>query len=205
MKSICFVAILAVSPVWSQMVKPTPGALAPVGTSAPATPTTTAAAPVAPPTPGTITKSNSVAPAAFRRIESDFDASLKMADQKNPLNVLGLTRGLYVPGFGVIFTTELELAQNNFNPLFTKAPTADLKSNLHDAKTRHLQLLRNQMGAMMTNAAKNLSFLGPNDQVVVAVRLYYESWEDKTGLPDQIVMRADKRGVTAGDIKVDVQ
>ena len=204
MKSICFVALVALAPAYAQVVKPTPGALAPVG-STPAAPVS-ASVPSAAPPGGYMTKTASnVAPSAFRRVESDFDSNLKLADQKNPLNVLGLTRGLYLPGFGVVFTTEVELAMNNFNPMFNQHVGAEAKTSLHENKVRHVELLRQQMGAMVANIAKNLTFLGPTDQVVVAVRLYYASWEDKTGLPDQIVMRADKHGAATGDIKVEIQ
>jgi hypothetical protein len=206
MKSICFVALLALAPAFAQVVKPTPGALAPVGSTPPPAVVSTAAPAPASSAVGTIPRTASnVAPSAFRRIESDFDSNLKLADQKNPLNVLGLTRGLYLPGFGVVFTTEVELAMNNFNPMFNQHVAAEAKTSLHDNKVRHVELLRQQMGAMVTNIAKNLTFLGPTDQVVVAVRLYYASWEDKTGLPDQIIMRADKHGAATGDIKVDIQ
>jgi hypothetical protein len=205
MKSICFVALLALVPAYAQVVKPTPGALAPVGsTPSPAVPTTTAVAP-APENRGTVSHPVGAAPSAFRRVESDFDSNLKLADPKSPLNVLGLTRGLYLPGFGVVFTTEVELAMNNFNPMFNQHVGAEAKTSLHENKVRHVELLRQQMGAMVANVAKNLTFLGPTDQVVVAVRLYYASWEDKTGLPDQIVMRADKHGAATGDIKVEIQ
>jgi len=204
MKSICFVALVALAPAYAQVVKPTPGALAPVG-STPAAPVS-ASVPSAAPPGGYMTKTASnVAPSAFRRVESDFDSNLKLADPKSPLNVLGLTRGLYLPGFGVVFTTEVELAMNNFNPMFNQHVGAEAKTSLHENKVRHVELLRQQMGAMVANIAKNLTFLGPTDQVVVAVRLYYASWEDKTGLPDQIVMRADKHGAATGDIKVEIQ
>ncbi|HWC99132.1 MAG TPA: hypothetical protein VG456_20370 [Candidatus Sulfopaludibacter sp.] len=205
MKTTCFLAALALVPAWAQVVKPTAGALAPTGSTAPAVsaPASTVAAK---PAGGTVpTGVPGIAPAAFRRIESDFDAQLKMADPKDPINVLGLTRGLYVPGFGVVFTTEVELAQNNVNPLFTHTITTAAKTGLHENKAKHVDLLRKQMSAMMANSAKNLTFLGPNDQVVVAVRLYYDSWEDRSGLPEQIVMRADRRGAQSGDIKVEVQ
>ena len=43
------------------------------------------------------------------------------------------------------------------------------------------------------------------DQIVVAVRLWYQSWEDTTGLPSQIVMRADRRSAAAGTIKTELQ
>ena len=41
--------------------------------------------------------------------------------------------------------------------------------------------------------------------VVVAVRLDYLNWEDTTGLPAQILMRADRKSALAGDIKEEQQ
>ena len=44
-----------------------------------------------------------------------------------------------------------------------------------------------------------------NQLVVVAVRLAYLNWEDTSGLPGQILMRADRRSALAGDIKEEQQ
>jgi hypothetical protein len=47
--------------------------------------------------------------------------------------------------------------------------------------------------------------LPPNEKVVVAVRLFYMDWEDKNGLPNQIVMTADRASAVAGKIETDEQ
>jgi hypothetical protein len=195
MRYACLLAAMALLPLWGQ-VKPTPGALAPIA-AAPATP------PAAVPTARPAAKTGNTRE-IFKKLESDFDYELKVADPKNPMDVLGMTRGLYVPGFGVVFTTEVDLARSDIMPMFTKI-TAEEKSATRDRKLKHVDLLRRQMREMMATAARDLDFLGPNDQVVVAVRLLYQGWEDRTGLPEQIVMKADRRGVASGDIKVDVQ
>ncbi len=182
-------------PMWGQ-VKPTAGAL---------TPSNVAAAP-APATPnlGSVPK-GLPAREVFKRLEGDFDYKLKTADKESPMDVLGYTRGLYLQGYGAVFSTEVELIQNNILPMFrTGAITAEERARVHNRKVQHLDLLRKQMREMVTTAAKTLE-LGPNDQVVVAVRLAYQGWEDRSGLPDQIVMKADRRGAESGEIKVDAQ
>jgi hypothetical protein len=185
-------------PAWGQVVKPTAGALTPMN-AAPA------AVPVATPASGSVAKTGT-SREIFKRLESDFDYQLKSADPNSPIDVLGLTRGLYLQGFGAVFTTEVDLAPSRFNPMFNQGRiTAEQRVSDHDHKLRNLVLLRQQMGGMMATIAKNLELLGTNDQVVLAVRLWYQPWEDKTGLPDQIVMKADRRGAQSGDIKVDVQ
>lgn len=193
MKYACLLA-MTLLPVWGQVVKPTAGALTPMNT-----------VPVATPASGSVAKTGS-SREVFKKLESEFDYQLKKADPNTPIDLLGQTRGLYLQGFGAVFTTEVDLAQSNILPMFHRGGiTAEEKAAIHDRKLRHLALLRQQMGSMMTAIAKDVDSLGPNDQVVLAVRLYYQAEEDRTGLPDQIIMKADRRGAQNGDIKVDVQ
>lgn len=198
MKYASLLAVMALVPAWGQMVKPTAGALPPVN----AVPAPSASRTAVPGTPTIGKAANSRE--AFRILESDFDDRLKMADPKSPMTILGMTRGLYLQGYGVVFTTELDLSAG-VNPLFHPNVTAEDKVNTHNQKLKHLDVLRQQMRDMMALCAKNMDFLAPNDQVVVAVRLLYQGWEDKSGLPDQILMKADRRGAQTGDIKVEVQ
>ena len=201
MRYACLFAAMALVPAWGQIVKPTPGALPPVN----AAPAPTASAAMGTPPAPSIGKTANKGE-ILKILERDFDYQLKMADPKNPLDVLGMTRGLYLQGYGAVFTTEVDLAPSPISPLFHPGKVTDEeKAAAHDRKARHVELLRQQMGSMMAACAKNLDFLGPNDQIVVAVRLLYQGWEDKTGLPDQILMKADRRGVKAGDIKVELQ
>ncbi|MDR3699476.1 MAG: hypothetical protein P4L56_07570 [Candidatus Sulfopaludibacter sp.] len=197
MRNACMFAALALVPAWGQTVKPTAGALAPVNAAPVATAEGAART-------GAIPKvANDLA--VFQKLEGDFDLGLKMADQANPLQVFGLTQGLYVPGFGAVFTAKVELATSNILPMFHPGQiTAAEKATLHDRKIKHLDVLRKQMSAMMAASAKDLD-LGPNDQIVLAVRLLYQGWEDRSGLPEQIVMKADRHGAQTGDIKTELQ
>ena len=177
---------------WGQTVKPTPGALTPM-TALGATPSA----------PGAIPKDASPRE-VFQTLESRFDYLLKTASRDNPMDVFGRTRGLYVQGYGAVFTTEVELAQSHVFGMFVQPTQAD-RIRLHDQKLKNVDVLRQQMRNVMAVFAKDLPGLAPTDHLVVAVRLLYQAWEDRTGLPEQIVMQADRNGALTGDVKVDVQ
>jgi hypothetical protein len=42
-----------------------------------------------------------------------------------------------------------------------------------------------------------------DQQLVLVVRLYYGSWEDTTGMPAQVVMRATRASATAGKVETE--
>lgn len=177
---------------WGQTVKPTPGALTPMS------------APGAIPAPPVNIPKNASPIEVFQTLENRFDYVLKTASRDNPMDVFGRTRGLYVEGYGAVFTTEVELAQSHVFDLFAKPTEAD-RVRLHVQKLKNVDLLRQQMRNGMAFFAKDLPGLAPTDHVVLAVRLLYQAWEDRTGLPEQIVMQADRNGALSGDVKVDVQ
>lgn len=191
-----FATLALASASGQNTVKPTPGALGTV-TASPAisnggTPVSGSTGKIA--TGGTKHE-------VFQRLERDFDYSLKTADANTPLDLLGATRGLYVQGYGAVFTTEVDLAWNNLNPMFVRVITPEYTIDRHARKMKNLDVLKKQMQTMVTNMSKTLD-LPPGDHLVLAVRLLYLSWEDRTGLPDQIMMTADRRG---GEVKVDIQ
>jgi hypothetical protein len=40
-------------------------------------------------------------------------------------------------------------------------------------------------------------------KLVLVVRLYYGAWEDTTGMPAQVVMRADRAAAAAGKVETE--
>lgn len=141
----------------------------------------------------------------LRNLERTFDERLVAMDSKDPLDLLGGTRGLYVEGFGTVFTTELSLVVSpGISPFRPEIPDTLIKQ-VHQRKVGHLPQLEDLMKDLMKVSALTLVPL-PNDQkITYAVRLRYLSYEDTTGLPAQIVMTADKKSATQGDIKTKVE
>ncbi len=128
---------------------------------------------------------------ALARLEGQIDAGFVAGPI--PFDILGNTRGLYLAGYGAVFTTMVSLAPT---PIPTPFRELTLKDTLdiHERKARQLPILRERMRQTLFNMADSpaLDSVHPNEQIVCGVTLFYYKWEDTTGLPAQVVMQAEK-------------
>ncbi|MBI4892690.1 MAG: hypothetical protein HY821_18845 [Acidobacteria bacterium] len=126
-------------------------------------------------------------------MERSFDQRLQRFSIDTPIEVLGLTRGVYLDGFGAVFTAEVNLVQtpgiSPFRPTLSKEDVARARA----AKQKRIPELRNLMRDMMIASASSLDRLPPEEKLVLGVSLFYNSWEDATGLPRQITMQAKRQ------------
>jgi hypothetical protein len=172
------------------------------------------------PRPAAVTTSVAVAPMdhtgiarqTFTELEKTFDSQLAATGGAHPIDILGLTRGLYLADYGVVFTAEVSLVQTPGANPFGKGFSAEQKIEIRRLKLENLPLLRKVMREMVKNTAMTvgaagvrMNILKPNAQIVLAVRLLYLPYEITTGLPGQIVMKADLQGALTDDIKTEEQ
>ena len=137
--------------------------------------------------------------AAFRPVEIAMDNRLLALTNDDQVEILGTTRGLYLDGYGAVFTTEVSLILTpSLSPFRQKMPEQDVK-RIHDRKLGRVPLVRQAMKEMMAAAAKALDGIPPREQIVLSMRFLYQSWEDTAGLPSQIVMKATKSGLFGHD------
>ncbi|MGC9952154.1 MAG: hypothetical protein ABSF64_37905 [Bryobacteraceae bacterium] len=124
-------------------------------------------------------------------VEKNFDG--RLAYTADAFDLLGPTRGVYLEGYGVVFSTELNLIVSPnlspFHPAFGKIEIARIR----DRKLQRLPLLKQKMREMLAASAASLDNMPPGEQVVLAVSLFHYSWEDYSGLPGQIVMQAERQ------------
>lgn len=141
---------------------------------------------------------------AIAALEKEMDGRLASTGGQDPCMVLGNTRGIVIPGFGAVFTAEVDLV--NTPPgmgLFAAPITAEQKVSVHKRKLEHAKLLQQTLrDSILSLSAAPALKLADTDQVVVSVRLMYRAWEDTKDLPVQIAMRLDRRG---GTPKLEVQ
>jgi len=130
-------------------------------------------------------------------LESSFDVRITKPGQEDPFDLLGNTRGVYLDGYGLVFTTELNLIVTPMTPFRPQVTREDIQK-IRLRKLAKLQVLKKAMREMMVSAAAAVEGLPANEQVVVAVTLFYYSWEDRTGLPSQILMQAPKSALVGG-------
>jgi hypothetical protein len=131
---------------------------------------------------------------AIEAMEQSFDKRILIYSGTAPYDLLGTTRGIYLDGCGAIFTAELNLlVTTNISPFHLTIPREDVVK-VHEQKLKRLPLLKQTMQQAMLDMAASLDSVPENESIVLAVSLFYfHKWEDTTGLPAQIIMRAQRR------------
>jgi hypothetical protein len=140
----------------------------------------------------------------FVAVEKAFDNRLQRPIE-NPFNLLGGTRGLYLDGFGAVFTAELNLVSgptiSPFRPEITEREISALKQR----KIERLSYLKQIMREAMQSFAASLDTLPASEQIVLGVSLFYYKWEDSKGLPSQVLMQASREALLAAGSKADIK
>jgi hypothetical protein len=137
-----------------------------------------------------------------QKIERQFDQKLGTPGLKEPFDLIGPTRGLYMQGYGMVLTAEVDLiVVPGAYALIRHTPTGEEKAQIHARKLEQLRILEQAMRDMLTSSAQQLDIMPQTEHVVLAVRLLYKPWEDTSNLPTQILMSADRKSAIAGQIK----
>ena len=127
--------------------------------------------------------------------EKNLDNRFTRLWPDNQFAVLGLTRGVYLEGYGVVFTTEVNLVTA---PVLGIVPIAVTKDGIAQHKKmkreRIPELKRALQQALVEMAAsKEMSALAPDEQIVLVAFLSHYPWEDLDGLPAEIMMQGSKK------------
>jgi len=89
--------------------------------------------------------------------------------------------------------SELNLAAGTPISPFHPNITADEVKRIHDRKMERLPKLKEAMQQMLMDSAKSMDPVPADEQIVLAISFFYWNWENKDGLPAQIVMHAPKK------------
>jgi hypothetical protein len=126
-------------------------------------------------------------------MEKSFDRRLEGWSVDEPVMLLGTTRGVYLEGYGAVFTAEMNLlpgaTMSPFQPTIKKEQVV----RVHQKKLSRLPQLRQQMTEMLVASAQSLDTVPLDERIVVGVTLFHFAWEDVSGIPAQIVMQAPRR------------
>lgn len=106
--------------------------------------------------------------------------------------LLGHTHGVYLDGYGCVFTTRINLAEGPGLSPFRQSLPESARTALHKKKMERLPVLRTAMREMLISAAGVMDPLPASEKLVLSVSLLHMPHEDTTGLPTQIVMQADR-------------
>lgn len=137
----------------------------------------------------------SISRESLQGLERAVDVRLENMITDDPFSILGFTRGVYLDGYGVVLTAEIELvpsaAPNPFRPRYTKDQIAKLK----EKKKVRISFLKENMHSMLTEAANSLSALPPEENIALAITIPYFTWEDSEGMPRQILVIAPRKAL----------
>jgi hypothetical protein len=160
----------------------------------------------APPATVTPTEKPRVPRQTLADIERRLDTKLaSLGGANDPIDLLGASRGIYLDGYGAVFTVELSpIVTPGLNPFHTVI-TEPEKEKVRQRKLDRLPMLKELMRDMWRDSATALTAVPDNQQVVIAVRLLYLPWEDTRGLPGEIVMKGDRRAAVTGAVQMEEQ
>jgi len=140
-----------------------------------------------------VAQSPLVSYAAIRAMEQSFDKRVMTLGTDTPFDLLGNTRGVYLGGYGAVFTTEVNLLiTNNISPFLQTIPK-EYVAKVHAQKLQRVPLLKRSMQDALIATAASMDNVPPGENIVLGVTLFYYKWENTTGLPAQIVMRAQRQ------------
>lgn len=134
-----------------------------------------------------------VSRAALEAMEASFDKRIMKLSLDDPLDLLGATRGVYLEGYGAVFSAELSLVITPALSPFRMTVTKEEVERLRQRKLERLPVLKRVMREMLVDSAASLDAVPAEEQIVVAVSLFYYSWENRNGLPSQLLMQAPKK------------
>lgn len=145
---------------------------------------------------GSIADGPKVNSAMIEGMEHSLDRKLSGLWPQDPAEVLGLSHGTYIQGYGAIFLGEVNLAPTSagaspFNPTVT----ADQVRRTREKKLQRMAALKTAMRAMLVDSARSLDSVPADEQLAVGLSLFYWKWENRDGLPAQIVMHAPRKAL----------
>jgi|SRR5579872_870737 len=124
--------------------------------------------------------------------EKGLDATLQRFTPDNTSTLIGLSRGVYLDGVGVVISAELILV----NPpvqLMHPLPTKEELVQMRKSKLARVPQLKKVLKDALVSVATTLETIPPDEQIVIAVVIPRFSFEEAAGIPVQITMQASKR------------
>ena len=128
-------------------------------------------------------------------MQHGLDGKLRGVWPQDPAEVLGVSQGTYISGYGAVFLTEVNLAPATGISPFHPTIKPEEVVRTHDKKLQRMAALRTTMRAMLMDSARSLDAVPPDEQVAVGISLFYWTWENHDGLPAQIVMHAPRKAL----------
>jgi|SRR5579872_1967113 len=127
--------------------------------------------------------------------EKSLDDRFNKLWSDNPFVVLGPTRGVYLEGYGAVFTAEINLVAGP--PIGVMMPPPDKQdiARHRQQKIARIPELKTALEKLLaeTAASAGMASVPPDEQIVLVAFLSHFPWEDINGLPVQIMVQGSKK------------
>ena len=127
--------------------------------------------------------------------EKSLDDRFNKLWSDNPFVVLGPTRGVYLEGYGAVFTAEINLVAGAPIGVMMPPPDNQEKARHKQLKVARISELKVALEKLLaeTAASPGMTAVPPDEQIVLVAFLSHFPWEDISGLPVQIMVQGSKR------------
>lgn len=130
--------------------------------------------------------------AVIRSVENSLDEKLSRLWPDTPLAVTSHARGLYLDGYGAVFTLEMNTASDGVG-LMSTVITPQKKVEVKRMKVERMPQLQKALSQALLDAAASLDPVPLDEQVVIEVDLLRYTWEDGAGYPAEVLVQSTRR------------
>ena len=129
----------------------------------------------------------------LKAVETSLDQRVKSLWEDNPFSIIRPTRGIYLDGYGAVFTVDVSPVLSTTSMMHTTV-TKEEVVRAHKARLERVPQLKQAMRLALADAAASLNPVPADDQITFVVFLDSHSWEDVTGTP-ALTFRAKKNAL----------
>ncbi len=127
-------------------------------------------------------------------MEKSIDKTISSLWQDNAYLLLGSTRGVYLDGYGAVFTAEVNLVPNPISLMNTRLTPADI-AKFHQTKVERVGMLKKTLTDTLVSTAASLDTVPSEEKITIVAFLDHFSWEDMSGVPVQITVEGQKKAL----------
>jgi hypothetical protein len=130
--------------------------------------------------------------AIIRSVEMNLDDRLTRLWPDTPMALTSHTRGLYLDGYGAVFTVEMNTASDGVG-LMSTILTPQMKVQVKQKKIDRMPQLQKALEQALVDVAATLDPVPLDEQVVIEVDLLRYTWEDGAGYPAELLVQGTRR------------
>ncbi len=141
---------------------------------------------------GAVADTPPVRRAVIRAAERSLKDRLVRIFPDTPISVTGDPRGVYIDGYGAIFTAEMQPVSDGTS-LMNSVLRPDDKVQVIAKKKARIPELKKAMKEALVETAASLDPVPLDEQVVLEVVIDRFLWEDGSGYPAELIVQAPRR------------